>query len=400
LLRRHRRDHRHVLKVDVSTAPDPVRRNRSRRTASRRSEGPVLVALDARSIVVFIAIAVSSLLLLATAYAARAVLLRLIVAVVLAMAAEPLVQSFERRGLQRGRAVGVSFALIALVLAGFAYLLLMPLIDETRRLVQDGPRLLRQLTQENGQLGFLESRFQIVERARAALDSGRLAATAGPVWNAFGSALQTGGAIITVAFLTLFVQLGGRQWFDSLVDFAPDRARARLRRTGAGISTAVGGYVAGNLLISVICGTVTTSVLFALSVPYAVALGVVVAVLDLLPLVGATLGTIIGAAVAVATRGLWPTVVFVVAMLVYQQVENNVLQPLVYNRTVKISPLATLLSVAIGAQLGGVTGALLGIPFAGALKVVAHEVIASRRGEEAPSDDPDRRDVDPRPALE
>jgi predicted PurR-regulated permease PerM len=68
------------------------------------------------------------------------------------------------------------------------------------------------------------------------------------------------------------------------------------------------------------------------------------------------------------------------------QVENNVLQPLVYNRTVKISPLATLVSVAVGAELGGVIGALLGIPFAGALRVVSREVLASRRGEEAPSD--------------
>jgi predicted PurR-regulated permease PerM len=111
-----------------------------------------------------------------------------------------------------------------------------------------------------------------------------------------------------------------------------------------------------------------------------------VAVLDLIPLVGATIGTVIGASVALATRGLWPAVVFVVAMLVYQQLENNVLQALVYNRTVKISPLAILLSVAVGAQLGGVVGALLGIPFAGALKVVAREVNASRRGLEAPTE--------------
>jgi predicted PurR-regulated permease PerM len=346
----------------------------------------VVVAVAPRTIILFVSVAIGSLLLLLAAYVARTVLIQLTVAIVLAMAAEPLVQSFERRGLRRSRAVGVSFALVALALMGFAFLLLAPLIDETRRLVQDAPGLLRQLTHENGRVGFLESRFHVVERARAAIDSGRLVATAGPVWNVFGTALRTGGAIITVAFLTFFVQLGGRQWFDSLVDNAPDAARARLRRTGDGIATAVGGYVTGNLLISLVCGTVTTSVLFAISVPYAIALGVVVAVLDLIPLVGATIGTVIGASVALATRGLWPAVVFVVAMLVYQQVENNVLQALVYNRTVKISPLAILLSVAVGAQLGGVVGALLGIPAAGALKVVAREVNASRRGLEAPTE--------------
>jgi predicted PurR-regulated permease PerM len=344
------------------------------------------VALAPRTIVVFTSVALGSLLLLTVAYAARAVLLRLVVAIVLAMAAEPLVRSFERRGLRRGSAVGVSFVLVSLALIGFGYLLVTPLVDETRRLVEEGPSLLQQLADSNGRVGFLESRFHIVERAREAADSGRLAATAGPVWNVFGSALRTVGALLSVAFLTLFVALGGRQWFDSVVDLAPDHARARLRRTGAGIATAVGGYVSGNLLISVVCGSVTTSVLFALSVPYSIALGLVVAVLDLIPLVGATIGTVIGAAVVMAARGLWPTVIFVVAMLVYQQVENNVLQPLVYNRTVKISPLATLVSVAVGAELGGVIGALLGIPFAGALRVVSREVLASRRDEEAPSD--------------
>jgi predicted PurR-regulated permease PerM len=368
-----------------AAAPEPVRPSRRKRSSARRAEAPLLVALAPCTIVVLTGVAVGGVLLLTVTYSARAVLLRLVVAIVLAMAAEPLVQSFERRGLRRGSAVGVSFVLVSLALIGFAYLLLAPLVDETRRLVQNGPGLLQQIADSNGRVGFLESRFHIVARAREAIDSGRLAATAGPVWNVFGSALRTFGGIVSVVFLTLFVQLGGRQWFDSLVDLAPELARVRLRRAGAGIATAVGGYVTGNLLLSVICGSVTTSVLFAISVPYAVAIGIVVAVLDLIPLVGATIGTVIGASVVLVTRGLWPTVIFVGAMLVYQQVENNVLQPLVYNRTVKISPLATLLSVAVGAELGGVIGALLGIPFAGALRVVSREVLASRRGEEAPS---------------
>jgi predicted PurR-regulated permease PerM len=346
----------------------------------------LLVALAPRTIVVFVGVAVGSVLLLAVAYAARAVLLQLTVAAVLAMAAEPLVQAFERRGLRRGGAVGVSFALVSLALIGIAYLLVMPLVDETRRLVQDGPGLLQQLVDKNGRVGFLESRFHIVEQVRRAIDSQHLAATAGPVWNVFGSALRTAGAIISVAFLTLFLLIGGRQWFDSLVELAPLGARPRLRRTGAGISSAVGGYVTGNLLISLICGTVATSVLLSTAVPYAIALGVVVALLDLIPLVGATIGTVIGASVALATRGLWTAAVFVVAMLIYQQIENNVLQQLVYSRTVKMSPLAILLSVAVGAQLGGVVGALLGIPLAGALKVVTRELVAWRRGEDAPSE--------------
>jgi predicted PurR-regulated permease PerM len=200
-----------------------------------------------------------------------------------------------------------------------------------------------------------------------------------------GSAVNTGAAIVFVAFLTLFVQLGGRQWFDSLTELAPSSARGRIRRAGKGISTAVGGYVTGNLLISVVAGTVATLVLLATGVPYAVPLGLVVAILDLIPLVGATLGTVIVAAVALQ-KGVLTTVIVVAALVVYQQIENHSLQQVVYHRTVKLSPLAIALSVAMGAELGGVVGALLGIPFAGALKAVANELVAWHRGEDAPVD--------------
>jgi predicted PurR-regulated permease PerM len=185
-------------------------------------------------------------------------------------------------------------------------------------------------------------------------------------------------------FLTLFVQLGGRQWFDALVAVAPEGSRVRIRRAGDGIAQVVGGYVAGNLLISLVAGTVTTLVLLATGVPYPVALGLIVALFDLIPLVGATAGTVVVAAVALGTRGFVTAAIVVVAMILYQQLENHVLQQLVYHRTVKLSPLAVALSVAVGAELGGVVGALLGIPFAGALKVVAAELVAWRHGQDPP----------------
>jgi predicted PurR-regulated permease PerM len=329
-------------------------------------------------------VAIGALLLLALVYTVRGVLIQLIVAVVLAMAAEPLVQTFERRGLRRGSAVGLSFTLLVLAFAVFAYLLVTPLVHETRRLIADGPQLLQQLTQGHGRLGFLEHRFHIVERARTELDSGHLTSATGPAMHVIGSAVQTGGAIVFVAFLTLFVQLGGRQWFASLVGLAPERARTRVRRAGRGISAAVGGYVAGNLVISVVAGTVTTLVLVATSVPYALPLGLLVAIFDLIPLVGATLATVLVGLVA-ATRGFGTAAIVVAAMALYQQIENHSLQQLVYHRTVKLSPLAIAVSVAAGAELGGVVGALLGIPAAGALKVVSAELVAWRRGEDAPA---------------
>jgi predicted PurR-regulated permease PerM len=340
------------------------------------------VAIAPRTLVLFALVALVSVGLVAFAYATRSILAQVVVATVLAMAAEPLVQALQRRGLRRGSAVGLSFGVLVLVLAGFAYVLFAPLAHELRQLVHDAPKLVDDLTKSHGRLGFLEQRFHIVERMRGAVHSRPASATAGPVVGALGSTVSTGGAIVFVAFLTLFVSLGGRQWFDAAVELAPEGARGRIRRAGEGISAAVGGYVAGNLLISVVAGTVTTLVLVATGVPYAVPLGLLVGILDLIPLVGATIGTVIVAAVALTQNGLTTTVIVVAAMIVYQQIENNSLQQLVYHRTVKLSPLTIALSVAIGAQLGGIVGALLGIPFAGALKAVAAEVAAWRRGED------------------
>jgi predicted PurR-regulated permease PerM len=371
----------------MSTATKPglqVRSTQRRNSASASAAEPMRVAVATRTIVLFVGVALGALVLLALAYAARSILTQFVAAIVLAMAAEPLVQAFERRGLSRGQAVGISFGLLVAALVAFGYLLLAPLVDQSTRFIHNAPQILDQLSNGNGRLGFLEQRFQIVERAKDVLGSGGIGATAAPTRAAVGSVVHTGSALVFVLFLTLFVQLGGRQWYESLVGLVPERGRTRVRRAGEGVSTAVGGYVAGNLLISVIAGAVTTVVLTATSVPYAIALGLVVAIFDLIPLVGATVGTIIVGVVALSTQGVLTAVIVVVAMIVYQQIENNAIQQLVYHRTVKLSPLAIALSVAVGAQLGGVVGALLGIPFAGALKVVSSELIAWKRGEDPP----------------
>lgn len=354
-------------------------------SAVKRPEHPVAVAVTPRAIATFVAMALGAVLLLVFVYAARTVLIQLVVAIVLALAAEPLVQALERRGLRRGAAVGISFAFLSLALIGLAYLLLAPVIDQTTQLVRDAPTLIDKLSHGEGRLGFLERKFNVVERVQGAVDSGRLQASSETALGAIRSTVETAGSLAFIIFLTLFVQLGGRQWFESLVRLVPERDRPRVRRTGAGIAGTVGGYVTGNLLISLIAGSVTTVVLYATSVPYAIALGVVVAIFDLIPLVGATIGTVIAGAVALGTEGVTAAVIVVLAMILYQQVENHVLQQLVYHRTVRLSPLAIALSVAIGASVGGVVGALLGIPVAGTLKVVSRELLDWRRGENPPS---------------
>jgi putative heme transporter len=354
-----------------------------KRSTERRAEQRV-VTISTRTVVLSVAVALAAVLGLVVVWAARTVVVELVIAIVLAMAMEPFVRLFERRGLTRGAAVGVSFAAVAVALVAVLYLLLGPLVQETTRLVHDSPRLLDQLSHGRGHFGFLEEKFSIVERVQSAVRSGKLGAAAGPAWGVVSAGLQTGAQVVFVLFLAVFVQLGGRQWFDSLTGLLPEDGRTRVRRTGSGITEVVGGYVSGNLLISVIAGTVAAVTAFAASVPYPIALGMIVAITDLIPLVGATIGTVFVGGVALATQGVAAAAIVVGVLVVYQQLENHVLQQVVYHRTVKLSPLAIALSVAAGAELGGVIGVLLAIPFAGAAKVISSELLAWRRGQDAP----------------
>jgi predicted PurR-regulated permease PerM len=344
------------------------------------------IAIAPRTLVTLAALLFGGVLVLVLAHAIRGILTQLVVAIVLAMALEPLVQLFERRGARRGWAVAITFSLAVVTISVFAWLLVPPLVTETTHLAKEVPALVQKLSHGQGRFGFLEHRFHVVERARAAVaDHGGadVIGSGGPAIGVIRGAVATGASVVAVAFLTLFVSLGGRAWFEAFLDVLPPTAAARCRRTGSGIASAVGGYVTGNLLISLVAGAFTTLVLLVTGVPFAVPLGLLVALCDLIPLVGATIGAVVVAAVAL-TKGV-PTMVIVVAsMILYQQVENHTLQPLVYHRTVQLSPLAIAVSVAAGAELGGVIGALLGIPAAGAIKVVTRELIAWRRGQDAP----------------
>src|SRR5947208_983004 len=188
--------------------------------------------------------------------------------------------------------------------------------------------------------------------------------------------LATG--IVYLAALAVIVGIGFL--FIPMLAPAPQR---RWRAVGHDIYRTVGGYVTGNLLISLIAGGLTTIVLLIMGVPYAVALGLIVAILDLIPLAGATLAAIIVGAVAFL-HSIPAGIIVIVFFVLYQQVENHILQPVVYGRTVQLSPLVVLISVLIGAELAGVLGALAAIPVAGAIQVVFVDWLRHGRAQPIP----------------
>src|SRR5205807_6457427 len=129
-----------------------------------------------------------------------------------------------------------------------------------------------------------------------------------------------------------FLLLEGEAWVERFFALLPERSQPRWRKVGHDIYRTVGGYVTGNLLISVIAGVSATAVLLVMGVPYAVALGLLVAILDLIPLAGATLAGIILVAVAFL-HSIVAGIVVIVFFVVYQQIENHFLQPVIYGRT-------------------------------------------------------------------
>jgi predicted PurR-regulated permease PerM len=340
-----------------------------------------IVRIRPTTVLAVLGITFGFLLLLYVTWISRQVLTWILVAIFLALALNPAVEAFERRGLRRGVATAITslLALGAIVAAGALFI--PTLVDEAAGFVDELPDYVRDVSEGRGPLGELVERYDIDERVRDAVQGGDASSVLGLSTTALAiteSVITFIVAVVTIAFLTFFMLLEGPKWMERFYLLLPEASRERYRAIGYDIYRTVGGYVTGNLLISVIAGVSSTIVLLILDVPYAVALGLLVAILDLIPLAGATLAAIILTAVAFLTS--IPAGIIVLAfMIVYQQVENHVLQPLVYSRTVQLSPLAILVSVLIGAKIAGILGALAAIPVAGTIQVLLLAWLRARR---------------------
>src|SRR5215207_9418393 len=242
----------------------------------------------------------------------------------------------------------------------------------------EGPtQYIKGLAKQNGLCGLLQ-RFD----AQLADLRKQLGDLVGNLFSATGQiAVSAAGflaALATVLTLTFFLILGSERYVNTGVGLFAERHQPLVRRILGQAAGAVSGYVSGNLAISVICGVTTFVVLLLLGMPYAAPLALLVAVLDLVPLVGATLGGALLVIVGLFVEP-WKAVVLLVFVLVYQQVESNFLQPIVYSKAVQLNGLVILIALLVGGQLLGIPGALLAIPVAEIIRIVVTELLAYRR---------------------
>jgi predicted PurR-regulated permease PerM len=334
-----------------------------------------------RTVLSLLGIIIGVAVTLEVIWIARHVLTWIAISLFLALALNPLVDWLQRRGLKRrGAAAAIAYLLAIVFLVAIGFTFVPTLVSQVNDFVQKLPDYAHDVTHGRGRLGFLETKYHIQERVQNAVKNGgatKVLGLSGVALSVAKGVITIVVAAVTIIFMTFFMLLEGPLWIERFYRLLPSASQPRWRKVGDEIYRTVGGYVTGNLLISLIAGTLTTVVLLIMGVPYAVALGLIVAILDLIPLAGATIAAILIGIVAFL-HSVPAGIVVVVFFILYQQVENHLLQPVIYGRTVQLSPLTVLISILVGAELAGIIGALAAIPVAGSIQVIVNDWLEHR----------------------
>jgi predicted PurR-regulated permease PerM len=327
----------------------------------------IVIDVPTRTIVRVIALVLAAAAAVKILGAVSHVLTWIAVAVFLAVALEPVVRVTER-WMSRTWAVLAVFTGLLMLVALFLAVLIIPIATQVDDLRDAAPGYLQRL-ERNQTIRDLNQRYKLVQKAQ---DAAKQAPAR--VFGAAGRFVNGVVATLTVLFLTLFLMFELPTMSRGLLSLLSEEQAGRVRLVATDVNRSIGGYVLGNLAISVIAGATVGISLWILGVPYAAALAVFMGVCDLVPLVGATVGALAAIGVAFATQGVTAGIVMIVINVVYQQFENHILQPIVYRKTVQLSAFLVLVAVLIGGELMGVLGALVAIPIAGSIQLVVREL--------------------------
>jgi len=317
--------------------------------------------------------------LLYLAWQIRDVLLLVFISIFLAVALGPAVDFFDRR-LPRAGAILLTYVLILLAILGVGGLVIPPVVDQVEEFAANVPRYVQDI-RENPTIREYDERYKITQKleAEASQLPSTLASAAGELQSVTVGIFATAVETVAVLSITFFLLMDGRRLTEFLFGLMHPRRERRARKIAHGVYAAVAGYVAGNLIISIIAAIVTYATLSILGVKFAIPLAILVAFLDLIPLVGATIGAVVVGIVTLFTDFPTATIVWAIVAVVYQQFENHVVQPLVYRTTVDVRPLVVIVAILVGASLLGVLGALVAIPVAATVQIVLRDVWEHRQ---------------------
>lgn len=322
-----------------------------------------------------------ALLLVRLTVAAAPILLLVGMALFLAIGLDPVVSWLHGRGMRRGIAVALTVAVVLLFFGGFLAAAVPPLVSQGTELVDDLPTYIERIEKQNSFARQLNARFGLVDRLQSFAqgpggdvpkpDTEQVVGVAKVAFTAVAS-------LLTVVVLSLYFLAAFPAMKRAAYRLVPRSRRARFSLLADEILARVGSYLLGNLATSFVAGFVAFIFFRLFGVPYPLPLAMFVALMDLVPLVGATIAAVASSAVAFSVS-IAVGISSVVFFALYQQFENFFLIPRVMKRAVDVSPIATIVAVLIGASLLGVFGAFLAVPVAAAIQMIGREILLPRQ---------------------
>jgi predicted PurR-regulated permease PerM len=354
------------------------------------SAGPVQRPVPVRTILATIGLVLATALALYIVVETRRVLTWIVVGAFFAVALYPVVGWVERRmlgGRRRALATFLVFLVVFLLLAALITAFAVPLVDEGTRFAGQLPGLIDDARSGRGPIGDLLERTNALawvqdNQARISSFASGLTAPAAGVLSGVATGLAGTATVLVLAYLMV---LEGPKVVEGFINLFPPTRGERIRRVSGDCARSVTGYLSGNLLISAICAALTYVVLLVSGVPFAGLIALFVGIADLIPLVGATIGGAV-AVLAGFIHSVPAGIAVLVFFVLYQQLENHLLQPLIFARTVKVNPLTVIIAILVGVELVGILGALLAIPVASMVQVILRDVWDHRGGR--PKDEP------------
>ena len=319
------------------------------------------------------------------------VLVWIVIAGFFAVAVYPVVSWVERHlpWCRRSLATLAVYLLLVVLIGGLVTLFAVPLAREGTSLAHQLPALINDARAGRGPVGHLLDRTHALDYIQQ--NDGKIRSFVGslgaPALGFLKTAATGLAATITIFVLSFLMVVQGPKLVDGTLALFPDDRARHIRAVGADCARTITGYISGNLLISVICGAATYVVLAVLGIPFSGLIALFVGICDLIPLVGATLGAVV-AGLAAFIYSVPAGIIVVVFFVVYQQLENHLLQPLIFSRTVQLNPLTVLIAILVAVELAGLVGALLAIPVAAMIQIILRDLWEQHRSRRKPGPQP------------
>jgi predicted PurR-regulated permease PerM len=325
--------------------------------------------------------ALSAFVLMRALASASQVFVLILVALFLAMGLNPAVESIRRRGASRSQSVAIIFVGVIAFVGLFIAIIVPPLVSQTSHLITSAPTLLQDL-KTNTFLSHFNEQYGIIDTAQKKLES--ITSDGTLLVSAFGGVIGVGKTVISGAFTGLTILILTLYFLTSLptaisiaLKIVPASRRERVTLLTDAVVSRVGAFVGSQLTVSFLAGVVLTVTAFVLGLPSPFAIGILVFICGLIPLVGHFIGSAIVTLIAL-TQSLLTAVIVLAIYIIYQQVENYIITPKIMKRSLSLPGAVTIISALIGTSLLGLVGGLLAVPVAASIILILEEVVYPR----------------------